>query len=168
MRTYRYAAYGSNLHPTRLRKRVPSARFLGAAHLDGYELKFHKIGWRDGSGKCNIVRSESRVHLAVFEILEAERTILDRLEGVGSGYDSVEIQVDKFGACSTYIADQCAIDETVLPMDWYKEMVRLGCIAHEFPKLYAQAVETVSTIEDPDENRAREQWRLVEELRDAI
>lgn len=168
MRKYRYAAYGSNLHPVRLQKRVSSARLLGAAHLDGYELKFHKVGWRDGSGKCNIVPSENRVHLAVFEILEAERSILDQLEGVGWGYNTVEIEIEKFGVCSTYIADPGSIDETVLPIDWYKEMVRLGCVAHGFPRPYARAVETVSAIEDADERRAREQWRIVEELRDAI
>lgn len=165
---HRYAAYGSNLHPLRLQKRVPSARFLGATYLDGFELTFNKVGWKDGSGKCNIVTSENRVYLAVFEILEAERVILDELEGVGSGYTSTEISLDGFGACWTYVADRSAIDESVLPMDWYKEMVRLGCLANEFPEHYLQAVEAVSAVEDSNERRAREQWKIVRELRDAI
>jgi len=165
--TYRYAAYGSNLHPIRLRKRVPSARLLGATHLDGYELRFHKIGWRDGTGKCNIVPNERKVYLAIFEILEAERTVLDKLEGVGSGYDSAEVQIEGFGACSIYVADQGAIDEFARPMDWYKEMVLLGCVANEFPDFYTRDIEAISAIEDSNENRAREQWRIVTELRNA-
>ena len=168
MSTYRYAAYGSNLHPLRLRKRVPSARLLGATYLDGYELRFNKTSWKDGSGKCNIVPSESRVYLAIFEILEAERTILDTLEGLGSGYNREKLQIDGFGACSTYVADQGAIDELLFPMDWYKEMVRLGCVVNEFPDFYRRTVEAVAATEDSDEKRARAQWKIVEELRDAI
>ncbi len=168
MSTYRYAAYGSNLHPIRLQNRVPSAQLLGATHLDGYELRFHKVGWRDGSGKCNIVPNEKKVYLAIFEILEVERTTLDELEGVGSGYSTAEIQIDGFGACSIYVADQGAIDEFVRPMDWYKEMVLLGCAANEFPEFYMRAIETISATEDSNEDRAREQWRIVKELRNAL
>jgi hypothetical protein len=146
---------------------VPSAKLLGATHLVGYELRFHKIGWRDGSGKCNVVPNEKMIHLAIFEILEAERAVVEKLEGVGSGYNSAEIQVDGFGACSIYMADQGAIDESVLPMDWYKEMVLLGCVANEFPEGYVRAIEAVSTAEDSNQSRARQQWKIVEELRDA-
>ena len=166
MRKYRYAAYGSNLHPTRLRKRVPSARLLGSTHLDGYELRFNKVGWKDGSAKCNIVPSDERIYLAVFEILEAERVVLDRFEGLGSGYESVRIEIAGFGTCSTYIADQGAVDEGLLPMDWYREMVLLGCLANDFPRFYLRSIETVSITEDSNEKRAREQWKIVEELRD--
>ena len=38
-----YFAYGSNLHPPRLRARTPSARALGRADLEGYRLLFHKL-----------------------------------------------------------------------------------------------------------------------------
>ena len=167
MSTYRYAAYGSNLHPIRLKKRVPSATLLGTTQLDGYRLRFDKIGWKDGSGKCHIVAGRGRVCLAVFEVSEAERARLDAEEGVGLGYNSAEIVIPEFGACSTYIAAQSAVDELVKPMDWYKEMVRLGCIAHGFPDFYVRAVEAVSVIEDSNASRAREQWKIVEELRDA-
>ena len=111
LRKYRYAAYGSNLHPVRLRKRVSSAKRLGSTHLDGYALRFNKVSWKDGSAKCNIVPSDERIYLAVFEILETERVILDSFEGLGSGYRNVEMEIAGFGACSTYVADQGAIDE---------------------------------------------------------
>ena len=144
---------------------MPSAKLLGCTHLDGYELRFNKVGWRDGSAKCNIVPNEQRIYLAIYEILEVERAILDELEGVGSGYDSTELEIDGFGACSTYVAEQGAIDEVLRPMDWYKEMVLLGCVVNEFPAFYVRSIEAVSTTEDSNENRAREQWKIVEELR---
>ena len=50
--TLLYFAYGSNLHPERLRERVPSAESLGVARLEAHVLRFHKRG-RDGSGKCD-------------------------------------------------------------------------------------------------------------------
>ncbi len=146
---------------------MPSAKLLGRTHLDGYELRFNKVGWRDSSAKCNIVPNEQRIYLAIYEILEAERAILDRLEGVGSGYDRAELEIGEFGTCSTYVAEQGAVDEVLQPMDWYKEMVLLGCVVNEFPAFYVRSIEAVSTTEDSNENRAREQWKIVEELRRA-
>lgn len=54
----RYFAYGSNLCVRRLRRRVPSARALGPARLDGWTLRWHKRG-EDGSGKCSIARPDA-------------------------------------------------------------------------------------------------------------
>lgn len=147
---------------------MPSARLVGSAHLDGYGLRFNKVGWRDGSAKCNIVPKEHRVYLAIYEIREAERAILDELEGVGSGYDSTEIEIGRFGACSTYVAEQGAIDEDLHPMDWYKEMVLLGCVSNGFPEVYVRTIEAISTTADSNEERAREQWKIVEELRRSV
>ena len=44
-----YAAYGSNLHPGRLQKRVDSARLEGTAFVADLSLTFDKRGV-DGSG----------------------------------------------------------------------------------------------------------------------
>jgi gamma-glutamylcyclotransferase len=165
LRSYQYAAYGSNLHPVRLGKRVPSARLLGTCLLPGYVLKFDKVGWKDGSGKCNVVPGAQGVYLAIFQIRECERSKLDRCEGLGQGYDSVRFEAEGFGECSSYIADSSAVDQSLRPMDWYKEMVLLGSRANKFPSHYVQAIESVSVIRDPDEKRARQQWKIVEELR---
>jgi len=48
-----YLAYGCNLHPVRLQKRVPSAVFTGMVELHGRILSFSKRSV-DGSGKCTI------------------------------------------------------------------------------------------------------------------
>jgi hypothetical protein len=49
-----YLAYGSNLHPIRLRQRVNSARLIATLSLPGYRVLFNKRG-QDLSAKCNLV-----------------------------------------------------------------------------------------------------------------
>ena len=165
MSTYRYAAYGSNLHPLRLEKRVPSAKLLGVSFVSGYELRFNKKSDIDGTGKCSINRGVGLVRLAVFEIKAEERGILDRCEGLGKGYDEISIDAHQFGRCLTYIANPAVIDETLRPTDWYKEMVLLGCRWHRFPDEYDRSIETTRSIGDADERRSRANWQLVDELR---
>ena len=167
MNWYHYAAYGSNLHPLRLRKRVSSAELLGTRVLTGRELRFNKAGFKDSSGKCNVNAGDNTVHLAVFRIKESERANLDRVEGLGKGYNSLTIQLEGIGSCSIYAAQETAINDALRPMDWYQEMVLLGCRLHRFPNDYIQAIEEVEPIADPDEDRARRQWKIVEELRNA-
>lgn len=165
MSTYRYAAYGSNLHPLRLEKRVPSTRLLGVSFVSGYALRFNKKSDIDGTGKCSINRGVGIVRLAVFEIKTEEKAILDRCEGLGKGYDELSIDTHQYGCCLTYIANPTVIDETLRPTDWYKEMVLLGCRSHGFPDEYVRTIETTRAIGDPDERRSHANWQLVDELR---
>nr|MDQ2697092.1 gamma-glutamylcyclotransferase [Pseudomonadota bacterium] len=84
----KYFAYGSNLHPLRLRERVPSATVLGVAELAGWRLRFHKRG-QDRSGKCNIIptgRSGDRVIGVIYAMAAADKDKLDAAEGLGKGY----------------------------------------------------------------------------------
>ena len=164
LRSYRYAAYGSNLHPIRLQKRVPSATLIGTSLLLGYSLRFHKQSSIDGSGKCNILVGESGVYVAVFEIAESERSELDKWEGLGYGYDGHEVRLDEFGVCSTYIAAPSAIDDSLSPIDWYKEYVLRGARFHGFPNEYVVRLERLTTVTDSDEDRAAREWKLVQEL----
>ena len=165
MSTYQYAAYGSNLHPLRLQKRVPSTRLVGISFISGYELKFNKKSNIDGTGKCSINRGDGVVHLAVFEINAEEKVILDKCEGLGNGYEEISIDAHHFGNCLTYIADPAVVDETLRPTDWYKEMVLLGCRSHDFPGEYIRAIEGIRSIEDSNEHRSRMNWQIVGELR---
>jgi len=94
-----YAAYGSNLHPVRLRKRVPSAELMGFAVVANWELRFHKRG-SDGSGKCNIAAAAGdSVCFAIFKIEPLERSLLDKVEGLGHGYDEPTLAIPE-AACS--------------------------------------------------------------------
>jgi len=105
------------------------------------------------------------VYVAVFEIAESERADLDQCEGLGYGYDNREIRLDEFGVCSTYIAASNAIDDSLCPIDWYKEYVLRGARFHGFPNEYVARIECQTTVMDSDEYRAAREWKLIQDLR---
>ena len=158
-----YAAYGSNLHPQRLRERIRSATLRGTAFLRKYTLQFHKRG-QDESAKCGITDCGAGLHVAVYEVDGTDRKVLDGIEGVGKGYEVDEINVPGFGKCFTYVASHTHIDELLQPFDWYREMVLLGCQRHAFPAAYCEQIAALPVIEDPDPARREKNWRTVELL----
>jgi gamma-glutamylcyclotransferase len=159
-----YAAYGSNLHPQRLRERIRSATLRGTSFLRKYTLQFHKRG-QDDSAKCGISACGQGLHVAIYELHTADRRILDGIEGVGKGYDVDEVSVPGFGKCFTYIASRTHIDELLHPFDWYREMVLLGCLRHAFPAHYCERIAALPVIGDPDPVRRERNWRTVDLLR---
>lgn len=165
MSFYRYAAYGSNLHPLRLQARVPSAELLGVGYLPNYSLKFHKRSENDGSGKCNISTGRSGVHVAVYALANSDRPVLDTIEGTGHGYENREIEIDGFGNCSIYVATPDVIDETVHPFDWYRAYVLHGAQFHRFPANYTSHLESLRAIPDDDATRSALEWSQVEKIR---
>jgi gamma-glutamylcyclotransferase len=160
-----YAAYGSNLHPLRLRRRVPSARLLGNATLDGWSLRFHKRSWRDGSGKCTLVREAGRcAHLAVYHIAPVERPRLDRAEGLGRGYEHREVELPRFGQAFTYLGAESHLDPSLAPFRWYRRLVLLGCLRHGFPEAYVERVRRQPAVSDPDPGRRARHVALLSAL----
>jgi len=163
--TYRYAAYGSNLHPQRLKKRAASATLIGTSFLPSWALRFSKKSDKDGTGKCTISRNGDGIYLAIFEIDNSERVELDRCEGLGCGYNNLTIDDPNFGVCTAYIADERSVDESLIPVDWYKEFVILGCEYNRFPHDYVEWVRNTQSCEDSDKQRRQTEWALVEEIR---
>lgn len=163
-----YLAYGSNLHPDRLRRRVPSSRPVATATLRGYRLEFHKRG-RDGSGKCDAYytgAAEDQVLGAVYRMAIAERWLLDRAEGLASGYHHRFERVTVDGREQEvffYVADGAYIDSSALPYNWYKALVVSGAQVHGFPQPYLRALQAVPEIEDHDRVRAREHFAIIAE-----
>ena len=155
LRAIRYLAYGSNLHPARLQARVSSAAFSAVVRLRGWSLNFSKIG-RDGSGKCNIVKSEEGViHVAIYKISIKDLQQLDVIEGIGRGYRSSMLNVPRIGACHVYLAQESFIDHQQAPYDWYKELVLAGVRHHSFPIEYVKYIEKVRSKIDLDQKRAQ-------------
>lgn len=156
-----YFAYGSNMCTHRLRERVPSCRFLAVAKLPGHALRFHKGGRNDGSGKCNIFPTgiaDDAVIGVLYAMAPAEKANLDRVEGVGFGYRSIEVSVETAEGPArawTYRAEEAAIDERLVPYTWYKEFVLQGAIEHGLPAWYVRAIAEVPAVEDSDELRVQ-------------
>ena len=153
-----YFAYGSNMHPERLRRRVPSCVAIGAAELSGYILAFFKRG-RDGSGKCTLIEAEqptARVHGVLYRIDPSHRVNLDEAEGLGVGYESLSVDVSierDAHSAFTYIAQRDYVDSSLRPYDWYKALVVDGARHHGLHEAYLDFLRGVPAIEDPDAER---------------
>lgn len=145
--SYLYFAYGSNMSTARLRARTPSARVVGRGRLPGHALRWHKLG-RDGSGKCDVAAAGpgSVVWGVLFRIDCAEKERLDRIEGLGVGYDEMEVAVaTDAGEASarTYRARPDRVDSALRPRPWYKAHVLAGAREHGLPASYVTMIEAV-------------------------
>lgn len=161
-------AYGSNMLTVRLRERCPSARSLGVAKLNGYELLWHKES-KDGSGKCDIFPSVDPVAYVLgvlYEIADTEKGALDKAEGLGHGYKEIEIQALCNGKQMTAKAYQATeIDHTLTPYSWYRELVIAGAKEHHLPEDYIERLAAISAREDPDHERHEKIMHLLREVK---
>jgi len=164
-----YFAYGSNLHPLRLKERVPSARLLGPVKFFGQKLHFHKNG-ADGSGKCNLVETTDRaaiVYGALYQLKPEDKTALDRIEGKGKGYTDKQIRLQHNNceySCFTYLAQSSHITDNLLPYHWYKKLVTLGAKHLEFPNVYIRSIANFESVQDPDSTRRQLNENLINRM----
>ena len=164
----KYFAYGSNLCSRRLRERTPSAVVVTAAKLRAHVLRFHKVGFRDGSGKGDAFDTGIATDViwgAVYEIDASEKPQLDRAEGLGSGYVGKTVEVVSTRGrivATTYVASPDAIRPDLKPYAWYKDFVLAGAIEHDLSSEYVAAVRAVASVHDPDEARAAEHRRILQ------
>lgn len=152
MSLLRYLAYGSNLHPERLRRRVPSAQLEDRVCLPGWRLTFHKRGY-DGSGKGHMVATgmvSDQVWCAVYTFPASERGPLDEAE---RGYGITELILPDGSRAFTYLALPERIDTAALPYDWYRDLIVAGARFLEVPEAYISAIESHDVIADPDAAR---------------
>lgn len=164
-----YFAYGSNLHPIRLIERVPSANLVGVVELSHHDLIFHKKS-HDGSGKCNLFKTGSEsdsVHGAIYELDPEHKKVIDKYEGNGFGYTDNLIKLqhqDKEYSCFTYHAQQSHIVDNLKPYHWYKKLVLLGARYLRFPDLYVSTIESVKSIQDPNDSRRKDHEILIDKI----
>ncbi|ROU02080.1 gamma-glutamylcyclotransferase [Marinobacter sp. R17] len=151
-------AYGSNMSRARLLERIPAARFVTVAAIEGYRLCFHKRSRRDGSAKCDALWTgdpADRLHGVVYDIPERDKRRLDRIEGVGGGYEEAvatartnegrELEV------RLYVATD--IDPSLRPLDWYRHHVLVGAQEHALPESYIARIEAIAVDKDADDKR---------------
>lgn len=151
-----YFAYGANLHPGWLRRRVQSAVVIGAAELPGHRIEFRKRG-RDGSGKsdaCPTGLASDRLAGALYRLSKAD---LQRLGAAEAGYHLDEITVESAEgalAALTWRADSVQLVAGLPPWNWYLALLRAGAAIHGLPESHRRWLETVVAAPDPDRDRA--------------
>ncbi len=162
-----YFAYGSNMHPKRMKARVPSAEKVGIAALTCFSICFHKKGWKDGSGKCNAYftgNSNDQVIGVLYKVLVQEKKDLDTHEGVGEGYEVKEVVVSSDRteiAAFTYIASSTHINGSLQPYSWYKEYVIHGARYNGLPEDYIEMISKTVAVDDPDACRAEKEFKIL-------
>ncbi len=159
-----YFAYGSNMYHARLQARVPSARPMGTAVLDGYRLVVHKKS-NDGSLKCDLVAAEdTQAYGVLFEMKASELPLLDKAEGVGFGYVRVErtlLYKEEAQQAFLYLAQPAYIESKGLPYDWYMQFVLQGAIQNQLPAFYIREIEKIQHKADMNQERAQKNAEIL-------
>ena len=129
-----YFAYGSNMSTPRLQLRIPEARPLGRAFVDGWQLVFNKPG-QDGTGKANIARSAgARTWGVIFEI---PLSAWDVLDGFEPGYQRTSLLVEPEARAPhdavAYVFPATTRDASP-PAAAYLAHVLAGAAEHELPQ----------------------------------
>jgi len=160
-----YLAFGSNLTPARLFARVGVCPVVGVASVPGYRMAFRKRG-NDDSGKCDLFKSTVNdvAEGVVFALPEEKRAVLDRFEGVGNGYEVVEIDADIDGTIQRVVAYQAQppfIDDDLKPYRWYRDFVLEGGRRFGLSPAWIEQVESTAFMEDSNEDRAARNRRIL-------
>lgn len=160
-----YFAYGSNMFICRLKGRIPSAQVVGKLSIQNFDLRWHKVSNNDGSGKCNIFRTDKRVNEVwgvLYTMNRNELHLLDRAEGCGNGYRRIEICGKyKHTSIEAFTYSATKIDYELLPFYWYKMYVLKGAQEHDLPESYLSKISLVSSVKDPDRNRAKRHLKVL-------
>lgn len=155
-----YFAYGSNMSIKRIRSRISSARVVCSGVLPRHALKFHKQG-DDNSGKCDVVEVEdsSEVVGVIYDIHTDDKVILDKIEGVGEGYEqkTVAVMTGVGLPMKAMMYYATRINADLKPYQWYKEHVLRGAREHGLPAEYIEYINSVEAIEDPRLERHRKE-----------
>lgn len=158
-------SYGSNMSRRRMRSRLASARVVAVATLPGHELKFHKVGRKDNSAKCDAAytgKAEDRVIGIVYEISRLDKMRLNLIEGLGFGYEEkqVELTTVEGSLMSAWMYYATDVNTDMKPYHWYKQHVLAGAKENELPAEYLAGMEAVESIKDPDVRRAERELAI--------
>lgn len=155
---HKYFAYGSNLIFERITERLGKVKFLGAASIENWCLRFNKLG-ADGSGKCNIIESQGEfVYGIIYQISLQQKEKLDEFE---RGYKTICLQIPLLGDCVSYTAIEIADDRVYAPYDWYRELVLIGAKRYGFPPHYIAMLEKQKITEDPNDIRRTKNLKIL-------
>lgn len=153
-----YFAYGSNMSSRRLRMRLARVRALGRASLPGHRRVFHKSGM-DGSAKCDAWPTDCSVDVlqgVLYRVPDDGWPVLDRFEGVGSGYRRVAVTVrtGREGLRPAWTYRATRLDPLARPYCWYLGHVLAGALEFGLRDDVVDALRAEPCVPDPDRARS--------------
>lgn len=159
-----YFSYGSNMSARRLRARTPSAKRIDTGMLEAHRLAFHKSG-KDASAKCDAHHTGDPEHVVIgvlYEIHADEKPALDKVEGLGYGYEikDVLIKLDDGSSIEAFTYYATHIDASLKPFDWYREHVLVGARENALPPEYIEFIEAIEVIEDGNADRIKRELSI--------
>lgn len=143
-----YFAYGSNMCQKQMRERCPGSSFLFLGYLDNYEFLYDGFSKIRQCAVANvIVKEDSKVWGAVFEISENDRDELDQFEGYPKSYGRSVLTVK-----SDHSSPHQAIvyhregREKGLPSEGYKNIIMEGASDSNLPLEYIEWLNSFDTL----------------------
>lgn len=133
MEQIKYIAYGSNLNLEQMAYRCPTAKVIGIAKLNGYELLFR--GQNGGAVATVEKKKNSFVPVLVWEIGPSDEVALDRYEGWPHLYrkERVKVRMGKqWVEGMIYIMNDNRLIGS--PSQYYYNVILKGYIAATFDK----------------------------------
>ena len=141
----------------RIQARLQEVQHITVARLMGHQLRFHKHG-HDDTAKCDAYYTGSEHHIVwgrLYTIGEQDLPVLDKIEGVGNGYERKTVTLlDQTGQANeaiTYYATR--ITPELLPFDWYVEHVVRGAEEIALPPDYVEILRRTPVLTDSDTDR---------------
>jgi gamma-glutamylcyclotransferase len=151
-----YFAYGANVHPAWLRRRIPDAILVGPGVLPGYRLAFRKRG-RDGAARSDACPSDAPGAGLPGALYSMRAPDLQRLGAAGAGYLARQVRVESPTGpvdAIAWVAAPGEIDTRLLPWDWYVALIRAGAEQLRLPAEHRRWLANIRTVVDPDAERA--------------
>jgi gamma-glutamylcyclotransferase len=150
-----FFAYGANVHPGWLRRRIPDAALVGAAALPGHRLAFRKRG-RDGAARSDACPTDAPGAALPGALYRVQPEDLQRLGAAGAGYRAEHVRVNSAAGAVTAVTWRAASAEIVdglLPWDWYVALIRAGAELLGLPEAHRAWLDAQPTAVDADAGR---------------
>jgi gamma-glutamylcyclotransferase (GGCT)/AIG2-like uncharacterized protein YtfP len=147
-----YIAYGSNLDPDRLERRIGTCHAVTKGYLKDFELVFNK-GNYDGSACANLrCAPGDRVPFVAYHLPGGRDQLkaLDSFEGVSDSYYQTSYPFP-FGEDQTltlghlYVANPARIRADLSPRPDYLNYIREGYLTHGFPEEWIRRLNAAGT-----------------------
>ena len=135
--------------------------------IEGYKIEYSKVS-KDGSGKATIIKTDNTADIVwgtISSISREEKKLLDEAEGLGKGYDELNLKIITDTGESiyllTYIANVTSIDNSFEPYNWYKKIVIAGANQHNIDQVYISNFLDVNSKKDANEKRAEKELSIL-------